>query len=163
MLNRARPRITRLAFCVIFLLLPLGWSPAPAQEERTLTGGISETGLRRVPIAVPLFSAIDDDGARALGLEVTRTLRSDLSASGYFVVIPPEHYRLVRRPRAGQDVSVQPAVALGVVDQPDSSRAHVRPPRYAGRCPTKPRGSRGIETRNTLPSPTSLVTVTVPP
>ena len=65
---------------------------AQQQENPTLKGGISETGLRRVVIAVPLFSAPASSGARALALEVTRTLRSDLEASGYFSVVPPKHY-----------------------------------------------------------------------
>jgi TolB protein len=86
-----RPLLTLAATLVLALS---GWT-ALRSQERTLTGGISETGLRRVPIALPMFSALPEAGARALAQEVTVTLRSDLEASGYFTVVPPDHYRLV--------------------------------------------------------------------
>ncbi len=110
---KSRSRAARVVVCLLSILLPWGSSPGPAQEQRTLTDGISETGLRRVPIAIPLFTAAESDGARALALEVTRTLRKDLDASGYFAVIPPRQYRLVRSPGPGQDVAFEEWLGLG--------------------------------------------------
>ena len=81
---------------------------AQEQGNPTLSGGISETGLRRVVIAVPMFSAGTDSGARALALEVTRTLRSDLEASGYFAVVPPKHYRLIPASAIGAEPEYVP-------------------------------------------------------
>ncbi len=89
--------------CALALLAGPTVLTAQEQENPTLTGGISETGLRRVVIAVPLFSAAAHSGARALALEVTRTLRSDLEASGYFAVVPPKHYRLIPASAAGDE------------------------------------------------------------
>lgn len=104
---------TRRVVCGLILISVPAVLTAQQPERPSLRGGISETGLRRVVIAVPLFAATANPGARALALEVTRTLRSDLKASGYFAVVPPEHYRLVPAAAPGADPPFHEWQAVG--------------------------------------------------
>ena len=87
------PRWTRNL--VLAVIATLASVPPPARSQETIEGGISETGLRRVPIAVPLFTTPAGSDARSMAQEVTETLRADLGASGYFTVVPPDYYRLL--------------------------------------------------------------------
>jgi TolB protein len=90
-----------LAVSFLALLVPAGGaSPQETPPQgTTLETGISETGVRRIPIAIP---SLDASGASApSATEITAALRSDLEASGYFLLVPPEHYRLVKPDATG--------------------------------------------------------------
>ena len=110
-------------------LLAAATGPAPSQEQPTLNDVITGTAVGRVPVAVPDFTA-RGRGSSGVAEAITRTLRSDLEASGYFVLVPQRHYALVEPDPSGA-VPYQGWLGLGasaLVDgtvEPDGERFRV--------------------------------------
>jgi len=102
-------------------------------QEPTLEGGISEAGLRQVPIAVPDFDTDGSASVRPVAREIIATLRADLEASGYFILVPPHHYDLVERGAGGnvafeewEGVGAQTLVLGSVVREDERFRVEAR-------------------------------------
>ncbi len=67
---------------------------ASQEPPPRVTGTVEATGFTPVRIAVPTPAA--EVGAAALAEQIAATVRDDLAFSGYFDVVAPELYRLVR-------------------------------------------------------------------
>jgi TolB protein len=65
--------------------------PAHTQSS-DITLGISETAARRIPLALPEFVPASLPQTRKAALEITKTLRDDLSFAGYFNIVKPALY-----------------------------------------------------------------------
>ncbi|MCI0566741.1 MAG: Tol-Pal system beta propeller repeat protein TolB [Acidobacteria bacterium] len=65
----------------------------PAHPQSSdITLGISETAARRIPLALPDFAPASSSQTRKAAEDITKTLRDDLSFSGYFNVVKPALY-----------------------------------------------------------------------
>ena len=80
----------RIAAVVFLITLASGRGGIPQTGDIIL--GISETGARRIPVALPDFQAASSAGTQRAAGTITQTLRDDLAFSGYFSVVKPALY-----------------------------------------------------------------------
>ena len=86
-------KLTRILAAAL-LLVPLFGSPAASQTNE-VTLGISESGARRISLALPPFrTGNSPELAKAAGT-LTDTLWDDLTFSGYFNLVNPKYYSYV--------------------------------------------------------------------
>jgi TolB protein len=94
----------RIAALLTLLLLPLA---ASAQD---LTGTVEGRGFTKIKIAIP--SALTSAGYEATTEELVETVRADLEFSGFFDVVDPKLYRLVK-PAADGAVKHEDWLSIG--------------------------------------------------
>ena len=80
----------RIAALVFLITLASGRGGIPQTGDIIL--GISETGARRIPVALPDFQPASSAGTQRAAGTITQTLRDDLAFSGYFSVVKPALY-----------------------------------------------------------------------
>jgi TolB protein len=90
------PRPARPALLAAAALLALGLIPGAAYPQKDeVTLGISETGARRISLAVPDFRPESTQQTKDMAREMTRVLRDDLAFCGFFELVNPKHYDYV--------------------------------------------------------------------
>ena len=80
----------RIAALVFLITLASGRGGIPQTGDIIL--GISETGARRIPVALPDFQPASSAATQRAAGTITQTLRDDLAFSGYFSVVKPALY-----------------------------------------------------------------------
>jgi TolB protein len=86
-------RYPRIPFITMFLLLAVGSRASSQKNEVTL--GISESGARKISLAIPPFRAEGSPDPDASARTLTQTLQDDLEFSGFFNLVNPKYYTYV--------------------------------------------------------------------
>ena len=91
------PKLTRLAFAMVFLAAAVGLAAPPARADVTVD--VNQGVLQPMPIAIPDFGG-------AQGAEIAKVVENDLEGSGLFKPLDPSTFQ-----EQAPNVNVQPQFA----------------------------------------------------
>ena len=85
----------RLQLLTVAVILLLSLSSHAVSQKNEVTLGISESGARRITLALPPFRPGPSPGMEKASQVISDTLRDDLAFSGFFNLVNPKYYSYV--------------------------------------------------------------------